>query len=238
MSAGVCSFLGAPEKVFLPFVASNGTPLQYSCLENPMDGGAWWAAVHGVKKSQTRLSDFTFTLHLGEGNGNPLQCSCLENPRDGGAWWLPSMGSHRVGHDWSDLAAAAAAEAARIPWLMVIVKAGSGWLSFFKSYPFKTHCSASLILVITLGPLGYPVFSPPLWGQLITNLNFPHNLNFPLLHMLTYSQVLVIGCCRLKRCTVQELRVKFYFRQNEDYSLGDSTQDSPKRLLQRGSGER
>ena len=43
---------------------------------------------------------------IGEGNGNPLQCSCLENPRDGGAWWLPSVGSHRVGHDWSDLAAA------------------------------------------------------------------------------------------------------------------------------------
>ena len=42
----------------------NGTPLQYSCLENPMDGGAWWAAVHGVAKSQTRLSDFTFTFHL------------------------------------------------------------------------------------------------------------------------------------------------------------------------------
>ena len=38
----------------------NGNPLQYSCLENPMDGGAWWAAVHGVTKSQTRLSDFTF----------------------------------------------------------------------------------------------------------------------------------------------------------------------------------
>ena len=43
---------------------SNGTPLQYSCLENPMDGGAWWAAVHGVAKSQTRLSDFTFTFHF------------------------------------------------------------------------------------------------------------------------------------------------------------------------------
>ena len=61
-------------------------------------------------------SDMTEQLHIrfslswiGEGNGNPLQCSCLENPRDGGAWWLPSMGSHRVGHDWSDLAAAAAA---------------------------------------------------------------------------------------------------------------------------------
>ena len=43
---------------------SNGTPLQYSCLENPMDGGAWWAAIHGVAKSQTRLSDFTFTFHF------------------------------------------------------------------------------------------------------------------------------------------------------------------------------
>ena len=42
----------------------NGTPLQYSCLENPMDRGAWWAAVHGVAKSQRRLSDFTFTLHF------------------------------------------------------------------------------------------------------------------------------------------------------------------------------
>ena len=42
----------------------NGTPLQYSCLENPIDGGAWWAAVHGVAKSRTRLSDFTFTFHF------------------------------------------------------------------------------------------------------------------------------------------------------------------------------
>ena len=80
----------------------NGTPLQYSCLENPMDGGAWWAADHGVAKSRTRLSDFALTFSLsciGEGDGNPLQCSYLENPRDGGAWWLPSMGSHRVRHD-------------------------------------------------------------------------------------------------------------------------------------------
>ena len=42
----------------------NGNPLQYSCLKNPMDGGAWWAAVHGVAKSWTRLSDFTFTFHF------------------------------------------------------------------------------------------------------------------------------------------------------------------------------
>ena len=62
-----------------------------------MDGGAWWAVVHGVVKSQTRLSDFTFSFHfslscIGEGNGNPLQCSCLENPRDGRAWWAAVYG--------------------------------------------------------------------------------------------------------------------------------------------------
>ena len=73
----------------------NGTPLQYFCLKNPMDGGAWWATVHGVAKSQTRLSDFTFNFSLsciGEGNGNPLQCSYLENPRDSGAWWAAVYG--------------------------------------------------------------------------------------------------------------------------------------------------
>ena len=85
----------------------NGTPLQYSCLENPMDGGAWWAAVHGVAKSWTRVSEFTFTFHfhfslscIGEGNGNPLQCSCLENPRDGGTWWAAIYG---VRQSWTRL---------------------------------------------------------------------------------------------------------------------------------------
>ena len=72
----------------------NGTPFQYSCLENPMDGGAWWAAVHGVAESRTWLSaHFHFSLScIGEGNGNPLQCSCLENPRDRGAWWAAIYG--------------------------------------------------------------------------------------------------------------------------------------------------
>ena len=68
----------------------NGTPLQYSCLENPMDGGAWWAAVHGVATEQLH---FHFSLScIGEGNGNSLQCSCLENPRDRGAWWAAVYG--------------------------------------------------------------------------------------------------------------------------------------------------
>ena len=71
-------------------------PIQYSCLENLVDGGAWQAAVHGVAKSPTRLSErlhFHFSLScIAEGNGNPLQCSCLENPRDEGAWWAAVYG--------------------------------------------------------------------------------------------------------------------------------------------------
>ena len=73
----------------------DGTRLQYSCMENPMDRGAWWAAVHGVARSRKLLSDFTFTFHfraLEKENGNPLQCSCLENPRAGEAWWAAVYG--------------------------------------------------------------------------------------------------------------------------------------------------
>ena len=67
-------------------------PLQYSCLENPMDRGAWWAAVHRIAQSRTRLKRPSMHACIREGNGNPLQCSCLENPRDGGAWWAAVYG--------------------------------------------------------------------------------------------------------------------------------------------------
>ena len=65
----------------------NGNPLQYSCLENPMDREAWWAVVYGVAQSQTPLKRLSMYACIGEGNGNPPQYSCLKNPRDRGAWW-------------------------------------------------------------------------------------------------------------------------------------------------------
>ena len=80
----------------------NGTPLQYSCLKNPMDGGAWKGAVHGVAEGWTRLSDFTFTFHF-----HALEKE-MATPSSILAWKIPwteepgrllSMGSHRVGHD-------------------------------------------------------------------------------------------------------------------------------------------
>ena len=92
----------------------NGTPLQYSFLENPMGGAAWWAAVHGVTGSQTPLNDFTFTFHfhaLEKEMATHSSVLAWRIPGTGEPGGLPSMGSHRVGHNWSDLAAAEAAAA-------------------------------------------------------------------------------------------------------------------------------
>ena len=81
---------------------ANGTPLQYFCLETLMDGEAWWAAVHGVAKGQTRLSDFTFTFHFHASEKELATHSSVlawRIPGMGEPGGLPSMGSHRVGHD-------------------------------------------------------------------------------------------------------------------------------------------
>ena len=102
-SFNICSI-----RIDITSLIGNGTPFQYSCLENPMDGGAWWAAVHGVTKSQTRLSYFAFTFHFHTlQNEMATHSSVLawRIPRTGEPGGLPSLGSHRVGHDWSDLAA-------------------------------------------------------------------------------------------------------------------------------------
>ena len=103
-------YLGVPGE-------GNGTPLQYSWLENPMDGGAWRAAVHGVARSRTRLSDFTFTFHfpaLEKEMATHSSVLAWRIPGTGKPGGLLSMGSHRVGHNWRDAAAAAAAEVGRV----------------------------------------------------------------------------------------------------------------------------
>ena len=80
----------------------NGTPLQYSCLENPLGGGAWKAAVHGIAEGWTRLSDFTFTFHFHALEKEMATHSSVLAWRIPGTTvtaGLPSMGSHRFGHD-------------------------------------------------------------------------------------------------------------------------------------------
>ena len=126
----------------------DGTPLQYSCLENPMDGGAWWAAVHGVTKSRTRLSDFTFTFtfHFHALEKEMVTHSSVLAWRipGTGPGGLPSMGSHRVRHDWSDLAAAewssntfASCLEAMESWpsLPFVSESGHNWASVLELWP-------------------------------------------------------------------------------------------------------
>ena len=92
--------------------SDNGNPLQCSCLENPTGRGAWWAAVHAVAEGRTRLSDFPFTFHfhaLEKEMATHSSVLAWRIPGTGEPVGLPSLGSHRVRHDWSDLAAVAAA---------------------------------------------------------------------------------------------------------------------------------
>ena len=87
-------------------------PTPQIILEKPMDRGAWTAAVHGVAKSRAWMSDFTFTFHFHAVEKEMATHSSVlawRIPGTGEPGGLPSMGSHRVGHDWSDLAAVAAA---------------------------------------------------------------------------------------------------------------------------------
>ena len=80
----------------------NGNPLQYSCLENTRDGGAWWAAVYGVSQSQTRLSNFILTFHFHELEKEMATNSSVlawRIPGMGEPGGLLSLGSHRVGHN-------------------------------------------------------------------------------------------------------------------------------------------
>ena len=122
-----------------------GTPLQYSCLENPTDGGAWWAAVHGVAKSRTWLSDFAFTFHfhaLEKEMATHSSVLAWRIPGTGAPGGLPSVGSHRVGHDGSDLAAAAS------PTSWIFPSCFSSDSSIVLALRFRPLTHSELILVI------------------------------------------------------------------------------------------
>ena len=97
-----CFLLMSDLIIFLVLVSSagegNGTPLQYSCLEYPMDGGAWWPAVHGVAKSQTRLSDFTFTFHF-----HALEKEMATHSSVLAQGWGSLVGCHLLGCTESDM---------------------------------------------------------------------------------------------------------------------------------------
>ena len=137
--------------LFCCFGEGNGTPLQYSCLENPMDGGAWWPAVHGVTKSRTRLSDFTFTSHfhaLEKEMATHSSVLAWRIPGTGEPDGLPSMGSHRVGHNWSNLAAAAASFYYLFPFLIHPVPLCSPNYLFF--FNFLLSCAFLSIVFILL----------------------------------------------------------------------------------------
>ena len=111
-SDGKESACGAGDPCSAPWLEKslgegNGNQLQYSCLENPMDEGAWQVTVHGVAKSWTRLSDFTFTSPLEKETATNSSILAWRIPGTEEPGGLPSMGSQRVGHGWNDLAAAA-----------------------------------------------------------------------------------------------------------------------------------
>ena len=121
---------------------SKGTPLQYSCLENPMDGGAWRASVHGVAKSRTWLSGFTFTFHFRAMEKEMATHSSVlawRIPGTGEPGGLPSAGSHRVGHDWSDLAGAVT-DFPRWNWLSLLNCECVGVKSTMISSRVWRHC--------------------------------------------------------------------------------------------------
>ena len=141
----------------------NGTTLQDSCLETPMDGGGWLAAVHGVAEDRTRLSDFPFTCHFHAlekemaTHSGVLAWRIPGTVEPGG---LPSLGSHRVGHDWSNLAAAARFQPNRLGRgterrgsvvLGFIYKLMHAW-HFFSKWPpiFNLPWSVSLLIIKVL----------------------------------------------------------------------------------------
>ena len=152
-----CMEVGPPNSHFyhtlwvvLIWGEGNVTLLQYSCLEKPMHGGAWKAAVHGVAKSQTWLSDFAFTFHfhaLEKEMATHSSVLAWRIPGTGEPGGLPSMGSHRVRHDWSELAAAAAALVCSVEGISLWRNPPPQSSNLTESF-YLAHCSVSFPITV------------------------------------------------------------------------------------------
>ena len=159
----VCMFV-FKFPLFIRTSEGNGTSFQYSSLENPMDGGAWKAAVHGVAECRTRLSDFTFTFHFHALKKEmAIHSSVLAWRIPGMAepGGLPSMGLHRVGHDWSDLAVAAAAVWSEVKSLSRVQLFATPWTVAYRAPPsmgFSRHEHWSGLPFPSPGELPDPVW--------------------------------------------------------------------------------
>ena len=140
MVNGDVSFCYIVATIYYTVVAAN--PLQCSCLENPMDDGAWWAAVHGVTKSRTRLSDFTFTFHfhaLEKEMATHSSVLAWRIPGTAGPGGLPSMELHRVRHDWSDLAC-------KFHYIFSVFKTSTCVLDSFLCFHLKLHLKRNIFI--------------------------------------------------------------------------------------------
>ena len=128
----------------------HGNPLQYSCLENPVDRGAWWAAVHGVAQSWTWLKQLSMHACIGEGNGNLLQYSCLENPVDRGAGQATV---HGVAQSWT-------------------------WLKWLSTHTYIENGNAAILLKHLKREKGYFKASIIFWSLCYRQVRIYHNVTF------------------------------------------------------------
>ena len=169
-----------------------------------MDGGAWWVAVHGVAKSRTWLSDFTFTFYfhaLEKEMATHSSVLAWRIPGMVGPGGLPSMGSHRVGHDWSDLAAAAAAD-------------GVTRCLYSKDI-------LSLIVMECVEEFDWVPeisISPSVSSTMSSSLNYSFLLPLTLVHILQKSNILKIIFVYIC-CSVTKLVLCFMLNESEDQGI-------------------
>ena len=145
----------------------NGNPLQYSCLENSVDGGTWCTAVRGVAQSRTWLKQLSMHACIGQGNGNPLQYSCLVNPRNRGAWWAAIYGVAQSQTQLKWLSSSSSSSSSAYP---LVGKAGSGKLDqahwWARKRPGDSEAGAWYLASVDSAPeslTGSP-WEPQVWG--------------------------------------------------------------------------